>query len=83
MAEIPFVRGLEPKPKRPWWATAVISGIGIGLTVLTGLGVIGMPTKAEAAATAAVDSGRLDRIEEKLAKVAESVARIEGRLDRK
>jgi len=80
----------EPtKPRRPWWAAALIGGAAAGATIVAAVGPRAARPEAIAAPVSDV-SERLGRMElilanqaEALADVREKLGRIEGRLERR
>lgn len=86
-------------PRRPWWAAALVGGVGVGLAVLASLGLAGPsasahePTPLRGATfgpAPADDTAWRERMEKKLDDVirtqagqGERLANIEGRLGHK
>lgn len=92
--EMPIIPGFQSEKKRPWWAAALLGGVGIGLTLLFGLGFAGR--SAEGAQHAPVNTSgtvappgtlsldeRLNRIETALGLVKDEVAELRAHLPKK
>ena len=79
-----------PRSKRPWWAAALIGGIGAGAAIAAalGLGSIGHGDAQAQVRTAGISTGQSDtefrgEVMRELGDIRERLARIEGRLDRR
>lgn len=80
-----------PRTARPWWAVALVTGIGAGVAIAAALGLSAMPnargetpvrTAGMAVPTQEDRDARLSRIESKVDEALQRIAHIEGRMDR-
>jgi hypothetical protein len=83
---------LPRKEKRPWWAVALVTGVGVGVALAGAMGLSAAtaahgetPPHVSLAGIAQQDESAAwrARMEQKLNELGERMARIEGRLERK
>lgn len=80
-----------PRSKRPWWAYALVSGLGAGVSIAAALGLSTTPARGQEprlatsslASVQQTDAEWRVRMEQKLDEALQRIAHIEGRLDRK
>jgi len=73
---------------RPWWAAALVGGIGAGAAIAAALGLSapgahGEPPVRASGIAVQTDAEWRAHIDAKLTELGERLARIEGRLDRR
>lgn len=90
---MPQLSGFHEK-RQPWWAKALLAGIGFGLTLLAGLGLVGAPASGAqqhpvvATSTIAPPGSlsldeRLNRIETALGTMRDEVAEMRAHLPKR
>lgn len=80
---------VKTKSKAPWWAVALITGLGIGASIVTALGIASARASEPKVATATMVPQSDDqaqwrvRMEQKIDEALQRIAHIEGRLDKR
>lgn len=69
---------MNEKPPRPWWAKALLGGVGVGLTLLGALGF--SAARAESPKQPATLEQKIDGLSDKISDLREDVAVIQDRM---